>query len=45
MNVVKSPQSSVQPVELEVTLRTVASNFVVSRKSLVYLAMTTLLPS
>lgn len=29
MNVVKSPQSSVQPVELELTLRTVASDFVV----------------
>ena len=45
MNVVKSPQSSVQPVELELTLQTVASDFVVSRKSFVYLAMTTLLPT
>lgn len=29
MNMVKSPQSSVQPVELELTLHTVANNFLV----------------
>lgn len=44
MDMVKSPHSSVQPEELELTLRTVASNILVQRKRWVYLAMNTFLP-
>lgn len=45
MNMVKSPQSSVQPVELELTLHTVANNFSVWRKDWVSLVVATFLPT
>lgn len=44
MNMVKSSQSSVQPVGLELTLHTVAKNFLVWRRGLVYLVVATFLP-
>lgn len=39
MNMVKLPQSSVQPVELELTLHTVANSFSVWRKKFICLVV------